>query len=160
MALPVPAPTAPPGAPAAERQRAVAEVLRDKGHSSAAVSRRLGSKWPRPVWHAPWRRYRVISGHLGWVRSVAFDPGNEWFATGSSDRTIKLWDLASGQLKLTLTGHIEQVRRRRVRMRRRRVCVRVCVGVCRGGLRGSCLCCCGCNRGARGTREPRRSRQG
>ena len=45
-----------------------------------------------------------------WVRSVAVDPGNEWFATGSADRTIKIWDLASGQLKLTLTGHIEQVR--------------------------------------------------
>lgn len=29
--------------------------------------------------------------------------------TGSGDRTIKFWDLASGQLKLTLTGHIEQV---------------------------------------------------
>ncbi len=37
------------------------------------------------------------------------DPGNEFFATGSADRTIKIWDLASGQLKLTLTGHIEQV---------------------------------------------------
>ncbi len=45
-----------------------------------------------------------------WVRCVAVDPGNEWFATGSADRTIKIWDLASGQLKLTLTGHIEQVR--------------------------------------------------
>ena len=45
-----------------------------------------------------------------WVRSVAVDPGNDWFATGSADRTIKIWDLASGQLKLTLTGHIEQVR--------------------------------------------------
>ena len=94
-------------------QRAIMEVIRDKGHSSAAVSRRLGSKWPRPEWHAPWRMYRVISGHLGWVRSIAFDPGNEWFATGSSDQTIKLWDLASGQLKITLTGHIEQVRCRR-----------------------------------------------
>ena len=37
------------------------------------------------------------------------DPGNEFFASGSADRTIKIWDLASGQLKLTLTGHIEQV---------------------------------------------------
>jgi pleiotropic regulator 1 len=43
------------------------------------------------------------------VRSIAFDPSNDWFATGSSDRTIKLWDTGSGQLKLTLTGHIEQV---------------------------------------------------
>ena len=31
--------------------------------------------------------------------------------TGSADRTIKVWDLASGQLRLTLTGHIEQVGR-------------------------------------------------
>ncbi len=44
-----------------------------------------------------------------WVRCVAFDSSNEWFVTGSADRTIKVWDLASGQLKLTLTGHIEQV---------------------------------------------------
>ncbi|CAL5415509.1 unnamed protein product [Camellia sinensis] len=48
----------------------------------------------------------VISGHLGWVRSIAFDPSNTWFCTGSADRTIK----RSGRLKLTLTGHIEQVR--------------------------------------------------
>jgi pleiotropic regulator 1 len=44
-----------------------------------------------------------------WVRCLAFDSSNEWFVTGSADRTIKVWDLASGQLKLTLTGHIEQV---------------------------------------------------
>ncbi len=43
-----------------------------------------------------------------WVRSLAFDPSNEWFCTGSADRTIKIWDVATGQLKLTLTGHIEQ----------------------------------------------------
>jgi len=77
--------------------------------TSAAVIKRMPSKWPRPDWHAPWKLYRVISGHLGWVRSIAVDPSNEWFCTGSADRTIKIWDLASGQLKLTLTGHIEQV---------------------------------------------------
>ena len=76
---------------------------------SAQVIPRLASKWHKPEWHAPWKLYRVISGHQGWVRSVTVDPSNEWFATGSADRTIKIWDLASGQLKLTLTGHIEQV---------------------------------------------------
>lgn len=44
------------------------------------------------------------------MRSVAFDPGNERFCTGSADRTIEIWDLASGALKLTLTGHVGQVR--------------------------------------------------
>ena len=35
---------------------------------------------------------QVISGHLGWVRCVAVDPSNEWFTTGSNDRTIKVRD--------------------------------------------------------------------
>lgn len=34
--------------------------------------------------------FQVISGHTGWVRSVAVEPGNKWFATGSADRTIKV----------------------------------------------------------------------
>lgn len=53
---------------------------------------------------------RVIHGHSGWIRSVVVDVSNEWFAVGSSDRTIKIFDLASGKLKLTLTGHISTVR--------------------------------------------------
>ncbi|KAF3613585.1 Protein pleiotropic regulatory locus 1 [Capsicum annuum] len=82
----------------------------ERNLSTAAIMERIPSKWPRPIWRAPWKNYRVISGHLGWVRSVAVDPSNTWFCTGSADRTIKIWDLASGRLKLTLTGHIEQVR--------------------------------------------------
>uniref|UniRef100_A0A915P7V2 Pleiotropic regulator 1 n=1 Tax=Meloidogyne floridensis TaxID=298350 RepID=A0A915P7V2_9BILA len=64
----------------------------------------------KPKWHAPWKLYRVISGHTGWVRAVDVEPNNEWFATGGADRIIKIWDLASGQLKLSLTGHISAVR--------------------------------------------------
>lgn len=45
---------------------------------------------PKPKWHAPWKLMRVISGHMGWVRSVAVEPGNKWFATGAGDRTIKV----------------------------------------------------------------------
>jgi len=44
------------------------------------------------------------------VRCVAVEPGNEWFVTGSADKTVKVWDLASGTLKITLTGHISSVR--------------------------------------------------
>ncbi|KAI3903607.1 hypothetical protein MKW98_032261 [Papaver atlanticum] len=73
-------------------------------------SRIPSSEWPRPVWHAPWRNYMVISGHQGWVRSIAFDPSNSWFCTGSADRTIKIWDVGTGSLKLRLTGHTDQVR--------------------------------------------------
>jgi len=64
----------------------------------------------KPTYHPQWKLVRVISGHLGWVRSVAVEPGNKWFATGAGDRVIKIWDLASGELRLSLTGHISTVR--------------------------------------------------
>jgi len=64
----------------------------------------------KPVWHPPWKIYKVLSGHQGWVRCVDVDISNEMFVTGSADRTIKIWDLASGDLKLTLTGHTDHVR--------------------------------------------------
>mmetsp|Transcript_14155 Transcript_14155/g.18538 ORF Transcript_14155/g.18538 Transcript_14155/m.18538 type:complete len:493 (+) Transcript_14155:31-1509(+) len=84
--------------------------------TGAIVTRKKATKVPIPEWHAPWKLQAVISGHLGWVRAISFDPSNEWFATGSADRTIKIWDLAKctagveGGLKLTLTGHINCVR--------------------------------------------------
>ncbi|TQD89958.1 hypothetical protein C1H46_024513 [Malus baccata] len=78
--------------------------------STSAMMERISSRWPCPDWHAPWKIYKVISGHLGWVRSIAFDPSNRWFCTGSADRTIKIWDVATGTLQLTVTGHIEQIR--------------------------------------------------
>jgi pleiotropic regulator 1 len=79
---------------------------------SLAVALRRPDRQARaePAWHPQWKLKRVISGHLGWVRSIAVEPGNQWFATGAADRTIKVWDLASGVLKLTLTGHINTVR--------------------------------------------------
>jgi len=78
--------------------------------SSTQVAIRKAPTMPKPVWHAPWKLYRVISGHMGWVRCVTVEPGNEWFATGAADRVIKIWDLASGKLKLSLTGHVSVVR--------------------------------------------------
>ncbi|KAI1315422.1 pre-mRNA-splicing factor prp46 [Mortierella claussenii] len=82
----------------------------DTPGGGSSLVRRPVAKMVRPEWHAPWKLMRVISGHQGWVRSVAVEPGNNWFATGAGDRIIKIWDLASGRLKLSLTGHIGQVR--------------------------------------------------
>ena len=77
---------------------------------SQALTLHKTTRTIKPTYHAPWKLVRVISGHLGWVRSVAVEPGNQWFATGAGDRVIKVWDLASGELKLSLTGHISTVR--------------------------------------------------
>ena len=78
--------------------------------SGSAIVPRRPPSMPKPQWHPPWKLKTVISGHTGWVRSLAVEPGNEWFASGSNDRIIKIWDLATGRLKLSLTGHISGVR--------------------------------------------------
>jgi len=44
------------------------------------------------------REVRTLSGHTDDVNSVAFAPDGRTLASGSFDDTIKLWDVASGQL--------------------------------------------------------------
>lgn len=60
--------------------------------------------------HSPWKLLKLLLGHTGQVASVTMDPFNSFFVTGSADRTMKIWDLASGNLQLTLSGHIMAVR--------------------------------------------------
>ncbi|KAH0402617.1 WD40 repeat-like protein, partial [Aureobasidium melanogenum] len=64
----------------------------------------------KPEWHRPWKLTRVLKSHKGWVRAIAVDPSNEWFASGAGDGTLKFWNMASGKLKITLPGHISTVR--------------------------------------------------
>lgn len=55
---------------------------------------------------------RVLVGHTDPVYAVAVSPDAKYAATGSFDKTIKLWDAASGKELRTLagkTGHTNQV---------------------------------------------------
>ncbi|KAA8594612.1 hypothetical protein FQN60_011747 [Etheostoma spectabile] len=100
----------PPSQARLDVSRTAASSLLEGGGTRNSTLARKAPTMPKPQWHPPWKLFRVISGHLGWVRSIAVEPGNQWFVTGSADRTIKIWDLASGKLKLSLTGHISTVR--------------------------------------------------
>ena len=73
---------------------------REQADSSAA---------PR-INHPQWQPTKTLVSHQGWVTAVAFHPSNLWFATGSTDSVIKIWNLASGELRLNFTGHKEVVR--------------------------------------------------
>jgi Tol biopolymer transport system component len=48
---------------------------------------------------------RTLSGHRDWVQAVAFSPDGRWLASGSSDRSIRVWDVANGTVLGTLRGH-------------------------------------------------------
>ncbi len=47
---------------------------------------------------------------MDWVSSVAFSPDGTRLLSGSADRTLKLWDAATGALLRTLEGHSDHVR--------------------------------------------------
>eukprot|EP00808_Paulinella_micropora_P027158 g16794.t1 len=51
----------------------------------------------------------VLRGHDDYVRSVAFSADGQKVASGSGDKTAKVWDSASGRLLHTMEGHTEWV---------------------------------------------------
>ncbi len=49
--------------------------------------------------------FRTLERHQGFVTSLAFDPLGEMLASGSHDKTVKLWEVSSGKLLRTFEGH-------------------------------------------------------
>ncbi|KAL2826365.1 WD40-repeat-containing domain protein [Aspergillus pseudoustus] len=52
---------------------------------------------------------QVLDGHTSSVRAVAFSPDGEMVASASDDRTVRLWDPATGAQRRTLQGHTGSV---------------------------------------------------
>lgn len=49
---------------------------------------------------------QTYEGQSGWVRSMAFTPDGSVLASGSDDKTVRLWSPATGTLTRTLQGHL------------------------------------------------------
>ena len=69
---------------------------------------RLVNQWLLPDLADPALR-RVLSGHTGWVNAVAVAPDGSWLASAGWDGTVRIWDTATGQERVVLSGHVDPV---------------------------------------------------
>lgn len=107
----------------AARPDRLASQLTDRlaGLSSPGIDRlleQIRDRAPRP-WICPLTPALAFSGgpkqramprHDGPVRALAVTPDGTRLVSGGDDRTVRIWDLASGRLERTLEGHTDPVR--------------------------------------------------
>jgi WD40 repeat protein len=52
---------------------------------------------------------KILQGHRDFINSISFSPNGKLLASGSNDKTIKIWDVANAKEIKTLTGHSDGV---------------------------------------------------
>ena len=51
----------------------------------------------------------VLSGHTGWIQSLAFSLDGKLLVSGSDDETVNIWDIQTGGVVKTFHGHTRSV---------------------------------------------------
>ncbi len=92
----IPPPEEPPG----KNQTAP----KSKPQNNFPVLPKLSASEPIPI-PQTWKYIQSLSGHSDWVKSIAISPSSTQLVSGSLDSTIKLWNLATGQLEASLDYH-------------------------------------------------------
>jgi WD40 repeat protein len=52
---------------------------------------------------------REFKGYKTWTTRLAVSPDGEWVASLAYDKTIRTWDLNTGERRATLSGHLDEV---------------------------------------------------
>jgi WD40 repeat protein len=52
---------------------------------------------------------QILKGHRGHVEALAYSPDGKWLASGSTDKTVKLWNVVTGQEQATVSGFRQAV---------------------------------------------------
>ncbi len=57
-----------------------------------------------------WGTQFSFASHSDRVGAIAFSPGDQYIASGSDDRTIRIWRANDGQIVRTMTGHTSAIK--------------------------------------------------
>lgn len=83
-----------------------AVFLGSEDHFAAAGHDWIVSLWDTSSETAP---IRVLEGHSNAVQALATDRSGTWLASGGADKTVKLWNLDTGEVKATYRNHSDFV---------------------------------------------------
>jgi hypothetical protein len=96
-----------------ERRSTVLAQMAPTAPLDAAALRRSVRPGIKPQWHLraahPAQRL-VLDGHTGGVWGVAWSPDGTRLASASADKTVRIWDPATGTQTQQLDGHTDSVR--------------------------------------------------
>jgi WD40 repeat protein len=52
---------------------------------------------------------QTLQGHMNSVNTISFSPDGKYLASGSSDKTVKIWDMELKTEIITLKNHLLKV---------------------------------------------------
>ena len=96
----------PEGAKARLGKGSISDIAYSPDGTRLAVSGSLGI-WIYDVQSG--NEIDLLIGHRGGVRDISFSPNGQTLASGGEDGTICLWDVHTGTLKHSFTGHVDYI---------------------------------------------------
>jgi WD40 repeat protein len=78
---------------------------KDAERAGFAELARLAQKWPDTDFRYQMHHRATLEGHQHEVRCLAISPTGKILASGSADRTVRLWSIPGARLLKTLEGH-------------------------------------------------------